>query len=324
MNRQTDLVRTKILSILADGEFHSGEELGHNVGVSRAAISKHIQWLSSLGLDVFRVTGKGYKLANPIQFLNPTSILQDVVLPEMAELEVLNIIDSTNQYLKDKIADLHNGHACLAEAQTAGRGRHGRKWVSPYGSSLYLSYYWRFEAGYQAISGLSLAVGVAITDALDELGIVGVQLKWPNDLYCQHKKLAGVLVEVEGQMGAACDCIIGVGLNIDLAEQQNEIDQPWIDLSSIANRAVDRNRVAAKIIDSLISAMKRFEKDGLESFLSKWQALDLYREKPIRLIVGNKTLQGIGKGISHDGGLLVEVEGNIQTYYGGEISVRAG
>lgn len=323
MNRQTDFARTKILSILADGEFHSGEDLGQDVGVSRAAISKHIQWLATLGIDVFRVTGKGYKLASPIQFLDQDKILKQVALPDLVKLEVLNIIDSTNQYLKDKISELQNGHVCLAEAQTAGRGRHGRKWVSPYGASLYLSYFWRFEAGYQAITGLSLAVGVAITEALKSVGIDDIQLKWPNDLYSQNKKLAGVLVEVEGQMGAACDCVIGVGLNIDLSVQQNEIDQPWIDLSKIADRPIDRNLLAAKLIEHLVMAMKRFEQSGLSSFLEKWEALDLYWGKPVRLIMGNNTLEGIGKGISSDGGFLVEVDGNIQTYYGGEISVRA-
>ena len=167
----------------------------------------------------------------------------------------LSIIDSTNQYLKETLPLLANGHVCLAEAQTAGRGRHGRKWVSPYGASLYLSYFWRFAAGYQAISGLSLAVGVAITETLSEVGVKDVQLKWPNDLYSQNRKLAGVLVEVEGQMGAACDCIIGIGLNIDLSDQQDEIDQPWIDLHRIVDAPVDRNKLAAVLTEKLIDVI---------------------------------------------------------------------
>lgn len=323
MSRSANQNRTAILSILADGSFHSGEELGQQLGISRAAVSNHIKGLTELGLDIFSVTGKGYQLSRPIQFLEQKKIIDAMHNSSSVNLEVLNIINSTNQYLKEKLPMLESGHVCLAEAQTAGRGRHGRKWVSPYGASLYLSYFWQFASGYQAISGLSLAVGVAITEALYDIGINDVQLKWPNDLYSQNKKLAGVLVEVEGQMGAACDCIIGIGLNIDLADQQDEIDQPWIDLNRISNAPLDRNKLAAVLIEKLIKSMATFEKEGLDPFLSKWQSLDLYRDKPITLIMGNKTLNGTGKGISHDGGLLVEVDGNIQTFYGGEISVRA-
>lgn len=324
MSRDTNEYRTKILSILADGDFHSGEYLGQQLGISRAAVSNHVKWLASLGLDIFSVTGKGYKLSKALHFLEKDTILRQLDKSQRIQLDVLNIIDSTNQYLKEQLPRIDNAHFCLAEAQTAGRGRHGRKWVSPYGSSLYLSYYWRFAAGYQAISGLSLAVGVAITEALASIGIENVQLKWPNDLYCQNKKLAGVLVEVEGQMGASCDCIIGIGLNIDLSDRQDEIDQPWIDLTKAATKPIDRNLVAAVLIKRLVEAMHAFEQKGLEPFLESWQSLDLYRDKPIRLIMGKKTLDGFGKGISHDGGLLVEIDGNIQTYYGGEISVRAG
>lgn len=322
MNRNANIARNRVLSVLADGEFHSGEILGKELGLSRAAISKHVKLLGTLGLDIYSVTGKGYKLSQPLQFLQRHSILQHIPDSHDISLEVLNVIDSTNGYLKDKIGDMESGHMCLAEAQTAGRGRHGRTWVSPYGASLYLSCYWSFSAGYQAIGGLSLAVGVALADALEIMGVNTPQLKWPNDLYLQDKKVAGVLVEVEGQMGAGCDCIIGVGLNIDLPENQSTIDQPWTDLAKVMETTIDRNRLAAEVIKQLVASVALFESDGLAPFISKWRQLDLYKDKRIKMTSGNTVAEGIGRGVNDNGGLLVEVDGIEKAFYGGEISVR--
>ena len=147
MSKSSDLVRGQLLEILVDGEFHSGETLGQTLGVSRAAISNHIKTLVSLGLDIFSVTGKGYRLAKSLTLLDHQKIIDAVAANSSAEIEVLNVIGSTNQYLKDKLDELQSGHVCLAEAQTAGRGRHGRKWVSPYAASLYLSMHWNFAGG---------------------------------------------------------------------------------------------------------------------------------------------------------------------------------
>ena len=239
------------------------------------------------------------------------------------QLTLLNVVDSTNQYLKERIGSLLNGDVCLAEAQTAGRGRRGRTWVSPYGASLYLSQFWQFAGGYQSIGGLSLAVGVAITQALETAGYQDVQLKWPNDIYAQGKKLAGVLIEVEGQMGSACDCIIGVGLNMALDMGSERIDQPWIDLATLNPDGFDRNRVSALLLDELTRCTELFSQAGLEPFLEQWRNRDVYRDKPISLIIGNKSVQGICKGIDKTGALLLEQQDGIQAYSGGEISVRA-
>lgn len=322
MSMATERVRNQILKTLADGQFHSGEVLGERLGISRAAISKHIKSFSALGLDIFSVTGKGYKLASPLKLLDRAQIAMHCQRGDSFPLEVLNIIDSTNEYLKSKLSGLQQGHSCIAEAQTAGRGRHGRKWVSPYGSSLYLSTYWSFTGGYQAVAGLSLAVGVAVAEALQKVGIEGVQLKWPNDIYLDSKKLAGVLIEVEGQMGAACDCVIGIGLNIDLPVNMTEIDQPWTDLKRASGQEHDRNQLCAHLLDQLLTMLSDFEQSGLQSFIDRWRQLDVYRDKDIKLLYGQKSILGIGRGINQQGGILVEHEGELKAYYGGEISVR--
>ena len=185
-----------LISILADGEFHSGEQLGDRLGMSRAAINKHIQTLRDWGVDVFTVPGKGYSLPEPIQLLDEKRIAAQI---EHGRVTVLPVIDSTNQYLLDRLNELQSGDACVAEYQQAGRGRRGRKWFSPFGANLYLSMYWRLEQGPAAAVGLSLVIGIVIAEVLQSLGADKVRVKWPNDLYLQDRKLSGILVELTGK-----------------------------------------------------------------------------------------------------------------------------
>jgi BirA family biotin operon repressor/biotin-[acetyl-CoA-carboxylase] ligase len=322
MSKSSELVRGKLLCALADNEFHSGEFLGKALGISRAAISNHIKVLSSLGLDIYSVTGKGYCLALPLTLLSHAKIRGQVDSSHTADIEVLNVIGSTNQYLKDKLIDIKDGHTCLAEAQTAGRGRHGREWVSPYAASLYLSMHWSFEGGYSVLGGMSLAIGVAIVEALIKCGVQDVQLKWPNDIYARGRKLAGVLIEVEGQIGSECKAIIGVGLNVVLPTNIENIGQPWIDLSQLSKPLIDRNILAGTLINELNKSLALFEKRGLEPFISKWRELDIYANQAIKLIIGQQTFSGFSRGIDASGAILLETKQGIKAYHGGEISVR--
>lgn len=322
MSKSSELVRGKLLSILTDNEFHSGETLGTDLGISRASISNHIKVLSSLGLVIYSVTGKGYCLSQPLTLLNVAKIREQIILSHTADIEVLNVIGSTNQYLKDKTNFIHNGHTCLAEAQTAGRGRHGRKWVSPYAASLYLSMHWSFTGGYSVLSGLSLAVGVAIVEALNQCDVHGIQLKWPNDIYAQGKKLAGVLIEIEGQIGSECKVIVGIGLNVSMPNNIEDIGQPWIDLAQLSELQIDRNVLASALICQLTESLTLFESNGLEPFMKKWRELDVYSNQAVKLIIGQKTILGISRGIDTSGAILLETEKGVKAYHGGEVSVR--
>lgn len=322
MSKATELVRGHLLSLLVDNKFHSGEILGEILGISRAAISYHIKILNSLGLDIYSVIGKGYCLAKPLTLLSHDKIREQQVFQHAADIEILNVIGSTNQYLKDKTSDIKNGHTCIAEAQTAGRGRHGRNWVSPYAASLYLSMQWSFAGGYSVLGGLSLAIGVAIVDALHQCDIEDIQLKWPNDVYAQGKKLAGVLIEVEGQISSECKVIIGIGVNVSLPNNVEGIDQPWIDLSQLSESQVNRNLLAGTLISELTKSLSLFEFKGLDPFITKWRKLDVYSNQRIKLIIGQQTISGISRGIDASGAILLETEQGVKAYYGGEISVR--
>ncbi|AIX49926.1 MULTISPECIES: bifunctional biotin--[acetyl-CoA-carboxylase] ligase/biotin operon repressor BirA [Pantoea] len=312
-------VPLKLAALLADGEFHSGEHLGEALGMSRAAVNKHIQTLKSWGLDVFTVTGKGYSLAAPLQLLDEALIHTHLETPGIA---VIPVIDSTNQYLLDRMDQLESGFACVAEYQQAGRGRRGRKWFSPFGANLYLSMYWRLEQGPAAAMGLSLVIGIVMAEVIQSLGAENVRVKWPNDLYLNDRKLAGILVELTGKTGDAAQIVMGAGINLGMrGEGTSEINQGWINLQE-AGVTIDRNQLAASIINSLRAALPLFERDGLAPFIQRWEKLDNFINRPVKLLIGEREVYGIARGIDKQGGLLLEQEGVIKSWVGGEISLR--
>ncbi|UXY10742.1 bifunctional biotin--[acetyl-CoA-carboxylase] ligase/biotin operon repressor BirA [Kosakonia sp. ML.JS2a] len=309
-----------LISILADGEFHSGEQLGERLGMSRAAINKHIQTLRDWGVDVFTVPGKGYSLPESIQLLDETMISSQI---KQGKVAVLPVIDSTNQYLLDRLSELDSGDACVAEYQQAGRGRRGRKWVSPFGANLYISMYWRLEQGPAAAIGLSLVIGIVMAEVLHDLGADQVRVKWPNDLYLQDRKLAGILVELTGKTGDAAQIVIGAGVNLVMRKVQAEdISQGWINLQE-AGVHIDRNKLAARLITELRDALQMFEQEGLAPFLPRWEKLDNFIHRPVKLIIGEKEIYGISRGIDIQGALLLEQDGVIKPWMGGEISLRS-
>jgi len=308
-----------LISILSDGEFHSGEQLGTELGMSRAAINKHIQTVRDWGVDIFTVPGKGYSLPAPIQLLDEQQILS--FLPE-GRVSVLPVIDSTNQYLLDRITTLASGDACVAEYQQAGRGRRGRKWFSPFGSNLYLSMYWKLEQGPAAAMGLSLVIGIIMAEVLQKLGAQDVRVKWPNDLYLKDRKLAGILVELTGKTGDAAHLVIGAGINLKMREPSaDSIDQGWINLQE-AGVNIDRNQLTATLLSELRLALRQFEIDGLAPFISRWRSLDNFIDRPVKLLIGEQEIHGIERGIDQQGALLLEQDGVIKPYIGGEISLR--
>ncbi len=312
-------VKLAILQVLSKGTFCSGEELGKELGISRAAISKHIKGVQDWGIDIFRVQGKGYQLAKPIELLDK-DIIQNQVENHIV---LMPVIDSTNQYLLDRADMLESGTVCIAEYQSNGRGRRGREWISPFGSNLYLSLYWRLDAGMAAAIGLSLVVGIAIVEALEKLGLPNIKLKWPNDLYFGDKKLAGILVEMSGQAGAAANLVIGMGLNIHMQKNTEGISQPWSCLESVANGApIDRNALATKMISTLNDTLKRYEQAGMAQFVDKWNKLDNFINRPVKLIIGAKEISGISRGIDEQGAIVIETQQGLETYIGGEISLR--
>lgn len=316
-----------LLKTLSDGEFHSGEELGSLTGISRTAIWKQVKKFEELGLEVESIRGKGYRLKEPLSLLSVdaiSSFVDSAVFSQLRQLEVLQTISSTNSHaLQKAAAETAKGYVCIAEQQTAGRGRRGRRWISPFASNIYLSLVWGFDGGAAALEGLSLAVGVAMVAAMEELGVTGISLKWPNDLLYEGKKLAGVLLEMTGDASGYCQVVIGVGLNIQMTERSADgIDQAWSSVGHILDSHIDRNQVVGILLSQLVPALQTFEQQGFAAFKARWCELDAYKDQSVRLELGEQKVFGKAKGVTKSGALQIETVNGLQTFNGGEISLR--
>jgi BirA family transcriptional regulator, biotin operon repressor / biotin---[acetyl-CoA-carboxylase] ligase len=317
----------QLLQVMADGQFHSGATLAVRLNLSRSAIWKHIQAFMALGIEVMAVSGKGYRLENPLNLLDINAIqaeLTAAIQGKCLEIAVFDQCESTNNHL---MAEARQGRvenkACLAEYQTAGKGRRGRHWVSPFGQNIMLSVLWRFESGTSAIAGLSLAIGVAVIRALKNQGIEDVGLKWPNDIFWQGKKLGGILIEVSGETNGPCAVVVGLGLNGYVpAKAAADINQEWVDLRQITGQTtLNRNRLVAALLNTLIPMLAEFEHTDLLPYLQEWRRYDCMLNQTVTVQLHNQALSGIVKGIDDDGLLLLQDgKGNLQAFSSAEIS----
>lgn len=328
----------QILAVLADGHFHSGQELAQQFGLSRSGIWKAIQSLQAKGIEVFAVQGKGYRLSQPLELLNSATIeaskkvlqstnpqQQQTPLNNNSELTVLWDVDSTNRYMLDRAFNgCAPGSTCLAEMQTAGRGRRGRQWISPLGGNIYLSQLWQFGCGPASLSGLSLAAAIAIVRVVRELGIKHAGVKWPNDILVNDEKLAGILLEIQGEHNGPTRVIVGVGLNVRLPDLMAQtIDQPYTSLEKLVNKPVQRNKLAARLIDELFQVYQQFNQSGFAAFVEEWTHLDVFRDKRINLKLPTGVLNGTCRGVDVAGALRLEHNGQVTSFPSGEVSLRS-
>jgi BirA family biotin operon repressor/biotin-[acetyl-CoA-carboxylase] ligase len=320
--------RSTLLPLLADGEFHSGQVLADALGISRTAVWKQVNRLNSeSGMAIETVRGKGYRIPGGLDLLHTdqvTAALDERARALLSRLEILESVDSTNtEVLRLLERGCTSGVVCAAEQQTAGRGRRGRRWVSPYGSNLYVSVLWEFSQGAAALEGLSLAVGVAVARALRACGATSLQLKWPNDILCGGAKLGGILLEMSGDVAGSCRVVIGVGLNVAMPDAAAKgIDQAWTDLNSVCARLPGRNQLLAAMLNGLLPLLADFERDGFAHWRDEWLSLDAFDSAPVVLDTGAAQLSGIARGVDMRGALRLETDAGIQSIYGGEISLR--
>ena len=324
---KTGLVcQRQLLQYLADGSFYSGQWLAEQLGISRTAVANYLSELKQHGLEIFSVKGRGYKLAHAIQLLDAGKIkqLQVVASPQIL---VQHITDSTNCQILQRLQAgqvLEPGSVIVAEAQSAGRGRRGRAWYSPFGTNLYFSCYWRIEQGAAGAMGLSLVIGLAVCRLLKQQYKLNAKVKWPNDIYVNDRKLAGILVELSGQADSGCDVIIGIGLNIGMPEQSKQhIDQPFTDLRTESLINVDRNSLVVTLQRQLLCVLQEFGTNGFASFVAEFNEHDLYANRTVSL-QAKLPISGICRGVDKQGGIIIETTESKDVYYGGELSLRAG
>ncbi len=320
-------MKSELLALLADGRFHSGETLASVLGCTRATVWKRLQSLRErTGLEIQSVTGKGYRLARPLELLDREAIIAamgEQAAARLAHLYVEQQVSSTNALAAEALrAGTRTPTVWLAEQQTAGRGRRGRRWHSPYGHNLYLTLLYRFDLPMQALSGLSIATGVMLAELLQRIGLREHGLKWPNDVHWRGRKLAGLLIEASGETEGPVHAILGVGLNLDLGDRIPEwVDQPVADLRHAGLRP-SRNRLAGELIQTLLRGCAEYAESGLAPFLPRWQTFDLYRGREVRLSSAETEWRGVVLGLSSSGGLRLRTAEGERTFHGGELSLR--
>ena len=315
----------KIIAFLSDGDFHSGAELGSQLCISRTAVWKLMRQIEALGLPLESRHGLGYRLAQRIELLDKQRLQANLSATSQRRLEqltVLSCVNSTNQFLQDHPSRCG---VCLTERQTQGCGRHNKTWLTPFASQIALSLSWECSHLSHLLAGLSLAIAPPIVTCLQRYGVTQAGLKWPNDIMIGQAKLAGFLLEIQGEANGQSQLIIGLGINTDLSiyprHQLTSINQPWTDLRSLTGHMTARNSLASELINTLIATLISIEEQGLTQGLAAWRALDICYQQLISVRQGNKTIIGTAKGISNQGGLLIETaNGRCSEYFSGEVN----
>ncbi len=316
------------LRMLADGEFRSGEAMARSLGVSRASVWNALHALDASGIEVFKLRGRGYRLAEPLSLLELGAIETGLGADASRfTLEVVDSVESTNTLLMQRVAQgAPNGSTIAAEWQTQGRGRRGRPWHALPGATLTFSLLWRFEQGAGFLAGLSLAVGVAVLRALTICGVREAGLKWPNDVLWSGRKLAGILIEMQGDVLGPSAAVIGIGVNCRLpAALLERIDQPAVDIATAGGAASDRNRLLALLLIELERVLTSFAREGFAAIRDEWQRCHVYQGKPVKLALPDgSSVNGTAAGVADNGALLLATRGGQLRFHSGEVSLRAG
>lgn len=226
-------------------------------------------------------------------------------------LEVFAQIDSTNSYLMQQSAPAVGTLAVAVTGnQTAGRGRHGKRWESPPDSGLALSAAFTFATQPDNLPAMTLIVGLTVVKALAELGIEGVMLKWPNDLVAGEGKLGGILTEVQQNCGPSVTVVTGIGINLDVPDSMtNSVATEWsasiVDAKSLCTALPAREALIGELVSGLHKSFSEFEADGFAPFAKKWPRHDWLLHREITLDVAGEKVSGVAAGIGDDGALLV-------------------
>ncbi len=315
-----------LLRLLADGDFHSGEDMAQRLGLSRTSVHNALHAVENFGIKLHSVRGRGYQLSHPLYWLDAGEIGAGLgEARDVLQIELLDHAPSSNALLMQRAAlGAASGSVLALEWQSAGRGRLGRAWHSGLGDALTFSLLWRFECGLAALSGLSLAVGVAVVRALHELGVPGAGLKWPNDVLLGRGKLAGILLEAQGDMLGPSAVVIGIGLNLTRPKQADiEIDQPVSDLASCGIPLQDRNRVLALLLKHLVKILREFALHGFAPLRAEWESDHLFQQRAAKLLLPDgATVEGEVQGVTDEGALRLLTSSGERIFNAGEISLR--
>ena len=313
----------RVIQILNDGEYHDGNTLSKQLKITRAAVWKLIKKLKQYDVLIEAIKGKGYILREPFTLLDADQI-QQKLKNEKIQIHIFESLTSTNDYLKT-LKRKQDIIICLAEQQTKGRGRFNRHWHSPFGKNIYLSCLYPFQKDLSELAGLSLVTSLAVLETLKTYAVPSIFVKWPNDVLVQNKKCSGNLIEVQAETNGVSDAIIGIGMNVNRMADEASISQEWTSIQKATGKYIDRNECVVRLIQSLMTYLKRMEQHGFSSFVEEWVRQDLLTNKIITLQNLDQSIQGKVKGVNVQGYLLLQLhDGSERIFSSGEASIVKG
>jgi BirA family biotin operon repressor/biotin-[acetyl-CoA-carboxylase] ligase len=326
--------RHAVLALLTDGTWHTGVRLGAALGLSRAAVWKQIQALRNTGVGVVADRRRGYRLDTPLQLLDEDAVRRSMS-PEaqdaLTHLDVLLITPSTSERLAAMPAPVSGRMlACLAEYQSGGRGRRGRRWFSPLGHGLCLSVSWCYEVAPRDLAALGLVIGVAVVEALTDIApAAAIQLKWPNDIVADGGKLGGILVDVAGESGGPLRLVIGIGINVhaspgldaEVGADGGNLPPATLD-TVVPGGRVSRSQLAGYLLSALYRNLGEFAGSGFAAFAPRWRARDYLLGQAVLITSGSRNFSGVARGIADDGALFVEVDNALIPVFSGDVTLR--
>ncbi|MGN1116263.1 MAG: biotin--[acetyl-CoA-carboxylase] ligase [Candidatus Ornithomonoglobus sp.] len=312
-------MRNKILNILKIAESYiSGEEMSRALGISRAAVWKHIKKLKDEGYDILSVTNKGYKLRNIPDILSEASISSGLNTEFTARnIRYMPVIDSTNEEAK-RCSAMPDGSLFIADVQSAGKGRLGRSWESPKGLGVWMSLLLKPDIPPQDISQITLIAGIAICRVLGN----GSGIKWPNDIVIGSRKVCGILTEMSAEIDRVNYVICGIGINVNTVEFPAELQDKATSLFIETGKAYSRSELVSAIMNEFEPLYKIFQKEGFSPLLEEYRNSCITIGREIRVIYRKETLIGKAVDIAPDGGLIVETENGRVNVTSGDVSVR--
>jgi BirA family biotin operon repressor/biotin-[acetyl-CoA-carboxylase] ligase len=312
------------LDLLSDGKFHSDKEISQVLGIPCKLVSKVLKCILDPTINLEIINHHHFRILGGLELLDAALIYNKLGKTKqlLAQLDVITLVDSTNNYLLEKIKCAGN-YAVFSEQQTAGRGQFDRRWITSFGKNICLSLLWHFSNQANKLTGLSLVVGIAVVKALEQYGLKNIQLKWPNDIVHQEKKLGGILIESRSINTKTYAAVIGIGLNLYAPSTSSQaIDQAITDICSLQDLPPQRNLLAALILKNLLSLLFEFQNQEFAYFMPDWQRSDSLLNKPIKLLSAIGSREGIAKGINSQGQLCVAIEKKIHCFDSGEIRIK--
>ena len=311
--------RLVLLEMLNDLKFHDGSQLGQRLNMSRQGVWKMLQKIQAQGIELESCKGRGYRFKHPLYLLSQKKIVQDLNWLSQ-DVVVLESVDSSNRYL-NKIDP--KPKLVLAEAQSDGRGRMGRRWYSPFAQNIYMSLHYTFQKEVSLMHGVSLACAVSVIKALKQIlphDKDKLVIKWPNDILYQNKKLAGILIDLQADANGSCEVIIGIGLNVNMQTAPSAlIRYPWCSLAHIAGNVLDRNAVAVTLVRQLMSDMQLYQQQGFEPFCKAYDQYDALQGTLVTLKHHQQACKGIARGINEYGHLILDIKGVSKAFASGMV-----